>query len=214
MNPSIPLHTHYLSSASLLALPLREVPVFPPENTVRTQSLRAQPVSQIGLILSHGGGILHTGSIILRRGDYANFVIDSWNDPLVRNYGFVGEDHQALEHLIQWHPTVLEGLAVMPKRSLLSFGVAAGDDEQYHEGDFVVHLDGYIPLIRKVLTTDAMKSAETVKKSSSDSGHQEAVSLSKTNNPSPNQTNSNSTKPPNKKMYHHERVKNVNDGRK
>ena len=143
MNPSIPLHTHYLSPASLLALPLRDVPAFPPDNTIRTPSLRAQPISQIGLILSHGGGILHTGSIILRRGDYANFVLDSWNDPLVRAYGFAGEDHQGLEHLIQWHPTVLEGLALMPKRSLLSFGVAAGDDEQYHEGNFVVHLDGY-----------------------------------------------------------------------
>src|SRR5579862_3954943 len=86
MNPSIPLHTHYLSPASLLALPLRDVPVFPPDNTIRTPSLRAQPISQIGLILSHGGGILHTGSIILRRGDYANFVLDSWNDPLVRSY--------------------------------------------------------------------------------------------------------------------------------
>ena len=142
MNPSIPLHTHYLSPASLLALPLRDVPVFPPETTIRTLTLRAQPISQIGLILSHGGGILHTGSIILRRGDYAKFILDSWNDPLVRSYGFAGEDHQALEHLVQWHPTTLEGLAVMPKRSLLSFGIASGDDEQYHEGDFVVHLDG------------------------------------------------------------------------
>ena len=142
MNPSIPLHTHYLSSASLTARPLRDVPVFPPEATVRTPTLRTQPVSQISLILSHGGGILHTGSIILRRGDYADFLLDSWNDPLVRSYGFPGEAHQALEHLVQWHSTILEGLAVMPKRSLLSFGVAAGDDEQYHEGDFVVHLDG------------------------------------------------------------------------
>jgi mannan polymerase II complex MNN11 subunit len=147
MNPSIPLHTNFLSSASLLALPLRDVPVFPPETSIRTLPLRTQPISQISLILSHGGGILHTGSILVRRGDFANFFIDSWNDPLVRSYGFPGEDHQALEHMIQWHSTVLDGLAVMPKRSLLSFGVAAGDDEQYHEGDFVVHLDGYIPHI-------------------------------------------------------------------
>jgi mannan polymerase II complex MNN11 subunit len=147
MNPSIPLHTNFLSPASLLALPLRDVPVFPPETSIRTLPLRTQPISQISLILSHGGGILHTGSILVRRGDFANFFIDSWNDPLVRSYGFPGEDHQALEHMIQWHSTVLDGLAVMPKRSLLSFGVAAGDDEQYHEGDFVVHLDGYTPHI-------------------------------------------------------------------
>lgn len=142
MNPSIPLYTHFLSQEALLALPLRDVPVFPEEATVRTLSLRNQPISQISIILSHGAGILHTGSIILRRGDYANFVLDSWNDPLVRSYGFPGEEHQALEHLIQWHSTIMEGLAVMPKRSIISFGVAAGDDEQYHEGDFVVHLDG------------------------------------------------------------------------
>ena len=146
MNPAIPIHTHYLSPASLLALPLREIPVFPPETTTRTLSLRAQPPSQISLILTHGSGTLHTGSIIVRRGDYANFVLDSWNDPLVRSYGFPGEDRHAFEHLVQWHSTILEGLAVMPKRSILSFAVAPGDDEQYHEGDFVVHLDGYSSL--------------------------------------------------------------------
>jgi mannan polymerase II complex MNN11 subunit len=145
MNPSIPLHTHYSSPPSLLALPLREVTVFPPETTIRTLSLKNQPISQINLILSHGAGILHTGSILIRSGDYANFLLDSWNDPLVRSYGFPGNDHQALEHLIQWHHTILDGLAVMPKRSLLSFSVAAGDDEQFHEGDFVVHLDGSSP---------------------------------------------------------------------
>jgi mannan polymerase II complex MNN11 subunit len=143
MNPSIPIHTHYLSAASLLILPLRESPIFPPHSTTRTLSLRAQPVSQIALILQHGGGILHTGSIVMRRGDYADFVLDSWNDPLVRSYGFPGEDSQAIEHLLQFHSTILEGLAIMPKRSLLSFGVTSGEDEQFHEGDFVVHLDGY-----------------------------------------------------------------------
>ena len=144
MNPSIPIHSYYLSRSSLLVLPLRESPVFLPHSTTRTLSLRAQPISQIGLILSHGGGILHTGSIVLRRGDYASFVLDSWSDPFVRSYGFEGENSHAIEHLIQVHPTILEGLAIMPKRTLLSFGVAAGEDEQFHEGDFVVHLDGYV----------------------------------------------------------------------
>jgi mannan polymerase II complex MNN11 subunit len=151
MNPSIPLHTHFLSPASLLALPLREVSIFPPETTIRTLSLKSQPISQINLILSHGAGILHTGSILIRSGDYADFILDSWNDPLVRSYGFPGNDHQALEHLIQWHRTILEGLAVMPKRSLLSFGMAAGDDEQFHEGDFVVHLDGSSPSSNRLI---------------------------------------------------------------
>jgi len=143
MNPTIPLHTHFLSPESLLALPLRDVSLFPPDQVFRTPTLRTQPVSQIGLILSHGAGYIHTGSILLRGGDYAKFVLDSWNDPLVRSYGFPGNDHQALEHLLQWHSTIIEGLTLMPKRSLLSFAGAAGDDEQYHEGDFVVHLDGY-----------------------------------------------------------------------
>ena len=127
-------------------MPLRESPVFPPHSTTRTLSLRTQPVSQIALILSHGAGILHTGSIVLRRGDYASFVLDSWSDPLVRSYGFEGEDGHAIEHLIQFYPAILEGLAIMPKRTLLSFAVAAGEDEQFHEGDFIVHLDGYLSL--------------------------------------------------------------------
>jgi mannan polymerase II complex MNN11 subunit len=142
MNPSIPLHTHFLSSSALTSLPLRDVPIFPVETSLRTPTLRTQPLSQISLILTVGGGIIHTGSMIIRRGDYAEFILDSWNDPLIRDYGFVGQVHQGLEHIISSHPVVTEGIAVMPKRSIMSFAVGSSDEEQYHEGDFVVHLDG------------------------------------------------------------------------
>src|SRR5262245_37734105 len=147
MNPTVPIHTQYVSPSSLLSLPLRETPVVPSDTRVRTLSLRNQPIAQLGLLLSHGRGILHTGSLLLRRGDYAEFVLDSWNDPLARTYQFPGGVHQMFEHLVGLHRTILEGVGVLPKRSIVSFGVGAGDDEQYHEGDFVVHLDGYVPLL-------------------------------------------------------------------
>lgn len=60
---------------------------------------------------------------------------------MYRSYGFERQEVSALEHLIQWHYTVLSKAALLPKRLLVSYNNAA-EDMSYKEGDFVVVLDG------------------------------------------------------------------------
>lgn len=41
------------------------------------------------------------------------------------------------EHIVQWHPTILSKLALVPQRTLASYSKST-IGEQYQEGDFVV----------------------------------------------------------------------------
>lgn len=60
---------------------------------------------------------------------------------MYRSYGFDRQEISALEHMVQWHYTILSKTALLPKRVLASYNLAA-DDINYKEGDFVVVLDG------------------------------------------------------------------------
>jgi mannan polymerase II complex MNN11 subunit len=46
-------------------------------------------------------------------------------------------NNHAQEHIIQWHPTVLSKLAIIPQRSINSYG-SIDLGQRYEQGDFVV----------------------------------------------------------------------------
>ena len=50
------------------------------------------------------------------------------------------------EHVVQWHPTILTKLALIPQKILNAYGVdipsRGGKDAMYREGDFIVRLVG------------------------------------------------------------------------
>lgn len=54
--------------------------------------------------------------------------------------------HLKQEHIVQWHPTILTKLALIPQRLLNSYSVEiasrGGKDVMYKDGEFVVRLVG------------------------------------------------------------------------
>ena len=42
------------------------------------------------------------------------------------------------EHIVQWHPTILSKLAVVPQRYLDAYGNGDNDQSRYKDGDLVV----------------------------------------------------------------------------
>lgn len=60
------------------------------------------------------------------------------------------------EHIVQWHPTILTKLALIPQRTLNTYNTdiasRGGADALYQDGDFVVRLVG--------CNTDAARSCE------------------------------------------------------
>lgn len=144
MNPSINLKSHILEKKKLESLMLKDRPVVPPDSVIKTfGNLKGD---RIDLILTQDGEGLCQGSFILRRGEWARFFLDTWFDPLYRSYNFQKAEGHALEHIVQWHPTILTKLALVPQHLLNSYSVdissRGGKDVMYKEGEFVTRLVG------------------------------------------------------------------------
>jgi len=94
MNPSLSLTSHILSPKRLESLMLRDKPVVPPDSVIKTFShLKGDKVD---LALTQDSEALCQGSFIVRQGDWAKFFLDSWFDPLYRNYNFQKAEGHAL----------------------------------------------------------------------------------------------------------------------
>ncbi|KAL8827448.1 MAG: hypothetical protein Q9170_007014 [Blastenia crenularia] len=144
MNPAINLKSHLLDRKKLESLMLRDKPVVPPDSVIKTfGNLKG---NRVDLVLTQDGEGLCQGSFVLRRGDWAKFFLDTWFDPLYRSYNFQKAEGHALEHIVQWHPTILTKLALVPQRLLNSYSVdissRGGKEVMYKDGDFLVRLVG------------------------------------------------------------------------
>ncbi|ETN43800.1 uncharacterized protein HMPREF1541_11124 [Cyphellophora europaea CBS 101466] len=156
-NPSLSLSSHVFSN--LTSLMQKDVPVVPPDSVIHTFS-HLRP-ADVHLILSQDMDNLAPTSLILRNNpadaqtgepdNWALFFLDSWFDPLYRSYAFQKAEQHALEHIVQWHPTILAKLALVEQRVLNSYNFAYGEregvdgvkrrhDAKWQPGDFVVNL--------------------------------------------------------------------------
>ncbi|KAL8697443.1 MAG: hypothetical protein Q9201_007127 [Fulgogasparrea decipioides] len=144
MKPSINLHSHILDKKKLESLMLKDKPVVPPDSVIKT--FGGLKGDRVDLVLTQDGEGLCQGSFILKRGDWAKFFLDTWFDPLYRSYNFQKAEAHALEHIVQWHPTILTKLALIPQRLLNSYNVdiasRGGKDAMYKDGEFIVRLVG------------------------------------------------------------------------
>ncbi|GAM84580.1 hypothetical protein ANO11243_025760 [Dothideomycetidae sp. 11243] len=146
MRPQLSLEEHLTAPKAIEELMQVDVPVVPPDSVIHTFShLKGE---NIDFILSQDTAGLGPGSMIIRTGEWARYFLDAWYDPLYRSYNFQKAERHALEHLVQWHGTVLARLALVPQRMINSY-VDAPDAETplpkenaYAEGDFVANFDG------------------------------------------------------------------------
>ncbi|MCJ1408047.1 hypothetical protein MMC19_002120 [Ptychographa xylographoides] len=144
MNPTLSLTSHIMAPQRLDSLMLKDKPVVPPDSVIHTFShLKGD---KIDLVLTQDGEGLCPESFILRQGDWAKFFLDVWFDPLYRSYNFQKAEGHALEHIVQWHPTILTKLSLIPQRTLNSYTVdiasRGGSEVTYLDGDFVVRAVG------------------------------------------------------------------------
>lgn len=138
-NPSLSVQGHITNSARLYNLTIPEQPVVPPDSVIRT--LPRRRTQNIDFIVTQDHEGLSQSSFIVRRGDWAKYFLDSWYDPLYRSYNFQRAEGHALEHLVQWHGTILARLALIPQTIMNGYVNGTGQ-ELYQEGQFVANLKG------------------------------------------------------------------------
>lgn len=164
MNPALPLHDHIF--ANLTNLIQKDIPVVPPDSVIHTFS-HIKPSQAYLIITQDMDNVAHT-SFLLRntatvpvsagqpKDSWAQYFLDAWFDPLYRAYAFQKAENHALEHIIQWHPTILAKLVIVKQRLLNSYNykpkqskdeVTLGmpgrkHDSQYQTGDLIVNFIG------------------------------------------------------------------------
>ncbi|KAI9839583.1 MAG: hypothetical protein M1819_002209 [Sarea resinae] len=142
-NPSLSITEHVMSPHRLESLMVKDQPVVPPDSIIKTFShLKGENVD---LVLTQDKDGLSHKSFIIRNGNWAKYFLDTWFDPLYRSYNFQKNEAHALEHIVQWHVTILAKLALVPQRTINSYSVDAADHDDnglYRDGDFVVHFEG------------------------------------------------------------------------
>ena len=127
MNTKQPLSTKILNPAVLESQMIVDKPVVPPDSVIKTFAhLKGE---RVDLILTQDREGLAGGSLLLRSGDWAKYFLDAWYDPLYRSYNFQKAEGHALEHIVQWHGTILSKLALVPQRVLNSYTKEAGKSD-------------------------------------------------------------------------------------
>ncbi|KAJ5779312.1 hypothetical protein N7457_007032 [Penicillium paradoxum] len=143
MNPSKSLKSHLLEKGRLEELMLKDVPIVPPDSIIKTFAHLKE--KDVDLIITQDKEDLNPGSFILKNGDFARFFLDIWFDPLYRNYNFAKAETHGLDHIMQWHPTVLARTALVPQRIMSSYSKespGASSDGFYKSGDLVIQFRG------------------------------------------------------------------------
>ncbi|KAM4066848.1 galactosyl transferase GMA12/MNN10 family protein [Hirsutella rhossiliensis] len=135
MDPNKSLEALVLETKTLEGLMIKDYPVVPPDSIIKTFShLRGQDAD---FIVSQDKDSLVHSSVILRNGEWSKFFLETWYDPLYRSYNFQKAERHALEHIVQWHPTILSKLALVPQRTFAAYSKAELGDA-YQKGDFVI----------------------------------------------------------------------------
>ncbi|PGG98335.1 hypothetical protein AJ79_08902 [Helicocarpus griseus UAMH5409] len=143
MNPSLSLASHILDKKRLDSLMIKDKPVVPPDSVIKTFSHLA--AKDVDFIITQDAENLNPGSFILRRTEWAQYLLDAWFDPLYRSYNFAKAETHALDHIIQWHPTLLAKLALVPQRIMNGYTPESPSlmpDSLYNDGDFIVRFMG------------------------------------------------------------------------
>ncbi|KAK4228029.1 family 34 putative glycosyltransferase [Podospora fimiseda] len=135
MNPRLKIEDHITKNSRLEELMKKDHPVVPPDSIIKTFShLKGQDVD---FVLTQDSEGLSAGSFIVRNGEWARFFLETWFDPIYRSYNFQKAETHALEHIIQWHPTILARMAIIDQRLLNSYSQHNKGDE-YRDGDLAV----------------------------------------------------------------------------
>lgn len=121
MNTRETLQNKVLAPAKLESMMLVDKPVVPPDSVIKTFS--HVTADRIDVILAQDKEGLAGESMLVRNGEWAKFFLDAWFDPLYRSYNFQKAEAHALEHIVQWHGTVLARLALIPQRIINSYAV-------------------------------------------------------------------------------------------
>ncbi|CAK7244381.1 MAG: putative alpha-1,6-mannosyltransferase mnn11 [Sporothrix thermara] len=141
MNMDMTIERDVMAPAKIDEMMLKDFPVVPPDSIIKTFGhLQGEDVD---FLLTQDYDGLSTSSFVIRNGDWARFFFETWFDPLYRSYNFQKAETHALEHIVQWHPTILSKMAIVPQRTINAYS-KVDHGAKYETGDLSVRVVGCI----------------------------------------------------------------------
>lgn len=109
MEPARTVEEVVAEPRTLESLMIRDYPIVPPDSIIKTFAhLRGEDT---GMIISQDKDGLVSDSMVLKNGDWAKFLSETWLDPLYRTYNFQKAERHALvswpEYKCRLRPAVL-----------------------------------------------------------------------------------------------------------
>ncbi|KAH7090782.1 alpha-1,6-mannosyltransferas-like protein subunit [Paraphoma chrysanthemicola] len=141
-NHAIAIHSTLLAPSKLEQHMISNAPVVPPDSVIKTFSnLKGD---RIDLVIAQDKDGLAPSSFLVKNGEWAKYFLDVWFDPIYRSYNFQKAEFHALEHIVQWHGTILAKLAMVPQNLINSYasGPASPQNGQFKDGDLVANFPG------------------------------------------------------------------------
>jgi mannan polymerase II complex MNN11 subunit len=105
MNLTVSIEKHIMDKKALEENMLVDVPVIPPDSVIKT--FVGIPGDKVDMVIAQDNDGLMPNAFVLRRSDWAKFLLDAWFDPMYQSYNFQKAERHALEHIIQCAPTSL-----------------------------------------------------------------------------------------------------------
>jgi mannan polymerase II complex MNN11 subunit len=105
MNPALTIEDHVMKPSRLEAMMIRDHSVVPPDSIIKTFAhLKGQDVD---FVLTQDKDGLSVGSFVLRNGEWAEFFLETWFDPIYRSYNFQKAEVHALVSSTRLEATVI-----------------------------------------------------------------------------------------------------------
>lgn len=94
MDPTKSLEERVMQPRKLESLMIKDYPVVPPDSIIKTFThLRGEAAD---LVIGQDKGGLIAGNMIVRNGEWGQFFLETWLDPLYRTYNFQKAERHAL----------------------------------------------------------------------------------------------------------------------
>lgn len=164
MNPALAIERDIMAATNLEEKMIVDHPVVPPDSIIHTFShLKAEDVH---FVVTQDKDGLATNSWLVRNSEWSRYFLDTWFDPTYRSYNFQKAETHALvspslfaeevappnklsqEHIVQWHPTILSNLALVPQRFINSYDTS-DKGQEYSTGDLSVRFAKCAKSIKK-----------------------------------------------------------------
>jgi hypothetical protein len=143
MTPSLDLHTHVLSKEGMLEHMLIDQEIVGVGGGPLGFKTLADPnPNDMNFLIAQDFWGQNVGSFLMRRGDWSDWVLEMWADPLATAKDWVFPENDGWTHLFKNHQIVRDHTAIMKQRALNAYPNYNDLGEHWEQGDLLVHFAG------------------------------------------------------------------------